>query len=88
MRGDEAEPAELILLGGKIRTMDEGNPLARAVAVGGGRFLAVGEEEQVLHFKGDATVVEKLSGGAACLGTKLMSRPMLKVTRFSVRLPK
>ena len=36
--------ADLVLVGGPVMTMDPARPSARAVAVGSGRILAVGEE--------------------------------------------
>ena len=40
--------ADIILVGGPVMTMDPGRPSARAVAIGGGRILAVGDEREVL----------------------------------------
>lgn len=40
--------AELILLNGKFHTVDRENPLAEAVAIRDGKFLAVGSEAEVM----------------------------------------
>ena len=39
--------AETILLGGPVRTVDDSRPSAEAVAIAGGRILAVGSREEV-----------------------------------------
>ncbi|MBM7569149.1 amidohydrolase [Paenibacillus sacheonensis] len=49
--------AELIIYNANVITMDEANPAASAVAIKDGRFLAVGEEAEVLKHKGTATRV-------------------------------
>ena len=43
------EEAELVLHNGNILTMDPGQPRAQAVAVAGGRFIAVGSDTDVLN---------------------------------------
>ena len=40
--------AELILLNGKFTTLDRQNPSAEAAAIGAGRFLALGDEREVM----------------------------------------
>lgn len=53
------EDADLILHNALITTMDESRPAAAALAVRGGRFVAVGTDEQVLGLRGPgATVVD------------------------------
>jgi predicted amidohydrolase YtcJ len=42
------EEPELILYNGNIWTVDEAQPRAQAVAIGGGRFLVVGSNDEVL----------------------------------------
>lgn len=41
--------AEIILVNGNIHTMDPANPHAEAVAISGGRFLAVGTNDEVAN---------------------------------------
>jgi hypothetical protein len=41
-------PVEKIFRGGTVVTVEEGQPLAEAVAVGGGRILAVGPEAEIM----------------------------------------
>jgi len=60
-----AEPAmiaERIFVGGTILTVAESSPRAEAVAVAGGRIIAVGTKAEVLARRGDATEVIDLGG--------------------------
>jgi len=43
-----SEEPKIILYNGKIWTADESQPLAQAIAISGGRFLAVGSNDDVL----------------------------------------
>jgi hypothetical protein len=54
-------PPDLILRNARISTLDRARPEAEALAVRDGRFLAVGEETEVLALAGPATRV--LDGG-------------------------
>lgn len=54
--------ASLILTHGKFHTVDRENPLATAVAIKDGKFLAVGSEAEVMQFAGDDTRVVDLQG--------------------------
>lgn len=57
-----AETADTIYQNGAIITIDDAHPKAEAVAVKGGRILAVGSKEEVLKSRGDATRVIDLAG--------------------------
>ncbi len=57
--------AETILLPERVRTLDPERPLADAVALAGGRVLAVGSRDAVLDLRDGATEVVSLPG--ACL---------------------
>ena len=59
---------ELILHNGKIRTMDRRLPLAEAVAISGGRFLAVGDNEDVLRLATASTKKINLAGATVVPG--------------------
>ena len=60
------EPADLILHGGRLTTLDPANPSATSLAVKGERILTVGSDEQALmHFRGPRTTVIDLSGRRA-----------------------
>lgn len=55
-------PADLILTGARIYTVDRARPWASALAVAGGRVLAVGSDDDVAAFRGDETTVRDLGG--------------------------
>ncbi|MFJ5763486.1 amidohydrolase [Neobacillus sp. NPDC093182] len=49
--------AEILIHNANIVTMDKANPMATAVAIKGDRFLAVGNESEVMQYKGSSTKV-------------------------------
>ena len=57
-----AASPDLILVNGKFATLDKSNPQADAVAVRGGRFIAVGTREEVMAFARSGTQVIDLQG--------------------------
>jgi len=57
-----AEPAERIIRGGSIVTVNPAQPTAEAVAIRGGKIVAVGAEADVLQHKGPNTQVTDLAG--------------------------
>lgn len=67
MRPTAATSAEQILFG-NIVTLDSGGSRAEAIAVAGGRILAVGSEEAVLRTRTDATVVRDFRGATIIPG--------------------
>ncbi len=58
--------AEMILINGTIRTQDTSKPLVEAVAIGGGRVLATGDNEQIQFLAGPDSEVIDLAG-SLCL---------------------
>ncbi|MGV8869102.1 MAG: amidohydrolase [Janthinobacterium svalbardensis] len=54
--------ASTILLNGRFHTVDRTQPLASAVAIADGRFLAVGDVEDVMRHRGPATQLIDLAG--------------------------
>jgi predicted amidohydrolase YtcJ len=56
------EPADLILMGGRIVTQDRGQPSASTVAIKDGKFVAVGTDEDMRKHRGDATKVIDVQG--------------------------
>jgi predicted amidohydrolase YtcJ len=62
------EPAELVLLGGKIVTLDPKQPEATALAARGGRIAAVGSDAQIQALIGPTTEVVRLDGKLAVPG--------------------
>jgi predicted amidohydrolase YtcJ len=60
---NSANPADLILHTGRFSTLDRTRPEAEAVAIGGGRFTAVGATAEVMQaYRGAATRVIDLRG--------------------------
>jgi predicted amidohydrolase YtcJ len=57
-----AAPAERIIRGGPIVTVNPTQPAAEAVAIAEGRIVAVGTEADVMRHKGPATEVTDLAG--------------------------
>ena len=51
-RSRRAEPASLILTGGRIATLDPARPFVEALAVTDGRVLATGTAQEVMQRRG------------------------------------
>jgi predicted amidohydrolase YtcJ len=62
------EPADLVLRGGKVVTVDDANPEAQALAARDGRIVAVGSDADVDRYVGDDTEVVDLGGRLAIPG--------------------
>jgi predicted amidohydrolase YtcJ len=62
------ETPDLILHDGRITTLGHGNPTASAVAIKGGRFVAVGETREVAPLAGPRTRVIDLKGRSVLPG--------------------
>ncbi|UGA38970.1 amidohydrolase family protein [Chromobacterium haemolyticum] len=60
--------ADLILRNGRFTTLDRARPRASAVAVKDGRFLAVGEDSEIMALAGAATRVIDLRGRSVLPG--------------------
>ncbi len=56
------EPADVVLLGGKIVTLWDARPVVSAIAVRGDRIAAVGSDEEIQPLIGDHTRVIQLAG--------------------------
>src|SRR5262245_28816566 len=63
-----APPADLILVGGRIYTLDAQKPWAQALAVRGDRILAVGSDREIRTLAGPRTRVLDLRGRFALPG--------------------
>jgi predicted amidohydrolase YtcJ len=61
-------PADLIVTGGRIYTVDVTRPVAEAFAVRGGRFVLVGTRRDAMLLKGPQTQLVDLRGAAAYPG--------------------
>src|SRR5205814_8788818 len=57
-----AQPADLVLRGGKVITVDSGWHVAQAVAVRNGRFVAIGDDATITRSVGPNTQVVELAG--------------------------
>jgi predicted amidohydrolase YtcJ len=62
------EPADLVLIGGKIVTVDADQPEAAALAARDGLIVAVGDEEEITALRGPETRVIDLGGRLAIPG--------------------
>jgi len=62
------EPADLVLLHGKIVTVDEDLPEARALAARDGRIIAVGTNDEIQAYVADETRIIELDGLLAVPG--------------------
>jgi len=63
-----AEPADLVLTGGRLVTLDPARPEATALAARGGRIVAVGDDAEIGALVGPATRVVDLGGRLAVPG--------------------
>ena len=61
-------PADLVILGGKIVTVDEARPEVQAMAVSGDTIVALGSSQEVQRYIGSATRVIDLKGALATPG--------------------
>ena len=57
-----ASAQDTVLLGGKIVTMDPGERIVEALAIRGGRVLAVGTNAEIERLIGQRTEVVRLDG--------------------------
>jgi predicted amidohydrolase YtcJ len=62
------KPADLVLINGKIVTVDEKNPEARALAVSGDTIVAIGSDSEIDAYIADSTRVIDLDGKLAIPG--------------------
>lgn len=56
------DPADMIIRGGKIYTVDDGQPVVEAVAVKGNKIIFVGSERAVERYEGENTRIIDLAG--------------------------
>src|SRR5262245_56120555 len=61
----QVPPADLVLLNGKILTVDSRDAIAQAVAISGGRIVAVGTTAELRARVGGSTQVIDLQGRTA-----------------------
>jgi len=63
-----AAPPDVIFVGGNIYTLDPARPRAAAIAVSGGRIVAVGSDAVLLKLRGPKTRVIQFAGGTVLPG--------------------
>src|SRR3954469_11282979 len=63
-----AAPADLVLRGGKIVTVDDGKPEAQAIAVRGDTIVAIGSNDEIQGYVTGTTRVIDLKGALAVPG--------------------
>ncbi len=61
-------PADLVLRGGRIVTLDEARPNVEALAARGGTIVAIGTEQEIRRYIGSGTRVVDLKGALATPG--------------------
>ena len=61
-RGESTAPADLVLTGAAIYTVDDASPWASAVSITGGRISHVGDDDSVASYVGSGTTVVDLGG--------------------------
>src|SRR6187401_3563838 len=57
-----AQPPDLVLLNGKVVTVDAGSSLQEALAIRGGRILALGRSAEIRRLAGPTTRIVDLGG--------------------------
>src|SRR4026207_2557350 len=60
-----ARPADLVLRGGKIVTVDQARPEAQAIAITGDTIVALGSNQEIQPYVGPSTRVIDLKGALA-----------------------
>jgi predicted amidohydrolase YtcJ len=74
--------ADVVLVGGRVVTMDPATPDATAVAVRGDRIVAVGSDEQILSCAGEGTQRVELAGRTVIPGL-IDSHTHIELTAYS-----
>lgn len=62
------DPADLIVVGGKVYTSDRAHRTAEAIAVKQGRVVFVGSRRGAMAYRGDSTTVEDVAGATVVAG--------------------
>jgi predicted amidohydrolase YtcJ len=93
IEGAEGGKADLVLKNGAVVTMGDGNPFATAMAVKGGRILAIGSEEELKGHIGGRTRVVDLKGKGVSPGiidahSHLMAYGIVELSYVNIRPPR
>ncbi|MEJ0029612.1 MAG: hypothetical protein WDO15_04255 [Bacteroidota bacterium] len=59
---EKKTPADTIISGGKIYTMNDSQPTVEAVVVSGTKIVFAGSEKEAIEYKGESTQVIDLQG--------------------------
>ena len=78
----QSQPADLIVTNAEVHTMDEQRAQATAFAVRGGKFIAVGGEEQMKAYRGDDTHVIDAKGRTVIPGLNDSHAHAIRAGRF------
>src|SRR5690242_7205955 len=87
---NRAATADLVVLNGRIYTLDRERSWAKAAAVKGGRFIAVGEQGPIESLIGQGTQVVDLAGKMAMPGIVDVHTHMMmggQAELFELRFP-
>ncbi len=84
--GRQITPADLVLLGGKIVTVDDSQPAAQAVAVRGDIIVAAGTDQEIRRYIARNTKVIDLDGALAIPGFIEGHAHLLSLGRAGMRL--
>ena len=75
---DRKSNPDLILRGGRVTTLDRANPLATAVAISKGKFVAVGSDNDVMSLAGADTQTIELKGRRVLPGLTDNHMPIIR----------
>src|SRR5690349_5964061 len=67
-RAATGPPADIVLVGGRVYTLDPNRPWAEGLAIAGERIAAVGTTEEMRKLAGPRTRVVDLKGAFVCPG--------------------
>jgi hypothetical protein len=70
-------PAETIIHGGRIATLDRARPFVSALAIARGRVLAIGDLDRLAAHRTDTTVMIDVQGRTVIPGLNSARRPRL-----------
>ena len=79
--------AETVLIGGKVLTLDEDSRIVTAIAVGGGRVIAVGNDNEILKLADKETTVIRLGGKTVIPGIIAAHCHAIGVARNELQQP-
>ncbi len=65
---DQDKPADIVLVGGDIWTLDDGQPKATAIAIAGEHIVYVGDDDRARTLVGDKTTLIDLGGRSVTPG--------------------